>query len=122
MTKKTNLSASLKPSNINKEYILLATAAIELMDKTNNPVNCRVLLDSGSQLSFITEKMLKKLKLSCNSDHIEISGLGNSHIKSYKRTVISLQSKLNKYSTSLEVFVIPSITTDQPSRDINTHD
>jgi hypothetical protein len=39
----------------NPRNILLATAVVEVKDKTGQYVPCRALLDSGSQSHFITE-------------------------------------------------------------------
>ncbi|KAJ8977812.1 hypothetical protein NQ317_000069 [Molorchus minor] len=41
----------------NENYVLLTTALVNIYDRQNNPIQCRALLDSGSQSCFITEEL-----------------------------------------------------------------
>jgi len=56
-----NTYCSLKSKPIN--HVLLATAIVEVKNKYNKYVPCRVLLDSASQLNFISEKCVQRLRL-----------------------------------------------------------
>ena len=49
-----------KPRN----HILLATAIVDVKNKSGQYVPCRALLDSGSESSFITERCVQRLRLS----------------------------------------------------------
>jgi len=56
-----NTYCSLKSKPVN--HVLLATAIVEVRNKYNQYVPCRVLLDSASQLNFISEKCVQRLRL-----------------------------------------------------------
>lgn len=57
-----SLTAVTTPTGQNKnDYVILATAVIEVKKLFNQKVKCRVLLDSGSQVNLITERFYKKL-------------------------------------------------------------
>ena len=42
---------------------LFPAAIVSILDSENNPFQCRALLDSGSQLSFITESLATEFNL-----------------------------------------------------------
>ena len=44
-----------------RSYVLLSTARINILDNHGVLVECRALLDSGSQLNFITDRLYKWL-------------------------------------------------------------
>ena len=50
---------------------VLLTAIVSVIDSRNKLVQCRALLDSGSQLSFITEKLADTLNL--NKDDVNMN-------------------------------------------------
>ena len=56
-----NTYCSLKSKPIN--HVLLATAMVEVRNKYNQYVPCHVLLGSASQLNFISEKCVQRLRL-----------------------------------------------------------
>jgi len=60
-TAEVNTYCSLKSKPTN--HVLLVTAMVEVKNKYNQYVPCRVLLDSASQLNFISEKCVQRLRL-----------------------------------------------------------
>jgi hypothetical protein len=62
-----------KPTN----YVLLATAIVEVNTKFNQYIPCRVLIDSGSQMNFITEGCVQKLGLSRTQTPVSIQGIND---------------------------------------------
>jgi len=57
-----------------RNQILLATAIVEVQNKSGQYVPCRALLDSVSQSHFITEKCVQRLRLSRTQTHASFSG------------------------------------------------
>ncbi|ENN73902.1 hypothetical protein YQE_09501, partial [Dendroctonus ponderosae] len=55
--------------------VLLSTAIVDVLDSDGNMHSCRVMLDSGSESSFITEQMFNKLNLCTTSTNISVSGI-----------------------------------------------
>ena len=60
-TAKVNTYWSYKGKSRN--HILLATAIVEVQNKSGYYVPCRALLDSGSQSSFITDRCVQRFML-----------------------------------------------------------
>lgn len=50
----------------NASRVFFSTAIVDVYDYKGEIHGCRILLDSGSQLSFITEKFVNKLQLDCH--------------------------------------------------------
>lgn len=55
--------------------VLLSTALVDISDVHGNTHLCRVMLDSGSESSFITQNLCEKLGLKRFSTNISISGI-----------------------------------------------
>jgi len=60
-----------KPRN----HILLATAVVEVQNKSGQYVPCRALLESASQSHFITERCVQCLRLSRTQTHVQYRAL-----------------------------------------------
>jgi len=65
-----------KPRN----HILLATAIVEVRNKSGQYVPCRALLDSGSQTHFITERCVQCLRLPRTQTHIYSGHIECKHV------------------------------------------
>ena len=63
--------------NKSTTHVLLATAVVEVKDKYDQYVPCRVLLDSASQLNFITERCVQRLRLAKFQTAASIQGINN---------------------------------------------
>lgn len=102
--------------------VLLCTAEVDLIDtNTNETYLVKALLDIGSQSSFICVKVLRKIDLLCSStDPIVISGINNSVTKTTKICNVKLRSRVNSFTTNVSCLVIPEITGQLPSAQVNT--
>ncbi|KAL5238639.1 hypothetical protein ACI65C_006049 [Semiaphis heraclei] len=58
--------------------VILATAIVHVYDATGNVMRCRAVLDSGSQLCFVSSKMARRLGLQITNNTVPISGIGQS--------------------------------------------
>jgi len=56
---------------------LIATAIVLIQDKYGMFHPARALLDSGSEINFITETLANKLQLQGKRQHFEVSGIGD---------------------------------------------
>ena len=70
-----NTYCSLK--RISTNCALLATAIVDVKNKYNQYVPCRILLDSASQLNFISEKCVQRLRLTRTRTPVSIQGINN---------------------------------------------
>lgn len=111
--------ATLKPENaINLaatsttgKRVILAMDLVLIPDVT--------ILDSGSQLNFISEALQKKLGFTPTKRHQGISGIGESWLKSDRSVVVQIKSKTNGLSVCLEAFVLERIVPPQPITELN---
>ena len=116
MSAQVNLASlhSTTPSQV-----LLSTAIIHILDREGNPQNCRALLDNGSQVHFITEKIEKKLGLRQRELEIPLGGVNQMSSSANKITNTTVQSRLNKYSACLTFLITPEINEYTPSEPIS---
>ncbi|XP_072400337.1 uncharacterized protein [Diabrotica undecimpunctata] len=110
------------PSNIsshsvysNNLQILLATALVTVYDVENNPISVRCLTDSGSQVSFITDRLAKRICYSPYTRNLQISGIAQTSSVSNKMVDLKIYS--NTYpgkNFNLSCAVLESITCQHP--------
>ncbi|XP_055906004.1 uncharacterized protein LOC129941403 [Eupeodes corollae] len=119
-TSSTSLQAS-HADNINRDagYVLLATALVNLSNGGGTSLIGRTLLDSCSQLNFITEHIAQHLKLSRSRTYLDVSGIGQVSTIAYQRAQLCVSSLNNSFKIYLDVIILPEITSPQPSRHIN---
>lgn len=97
---------------------LLATAMVEVQDGKQQPTLLRMLIDPGSQISFITNEASKKIKQPAIKTHVEISGLNDSDITTATKLVtfrIGARFSSN-FSMEMEALVLPNITRPLPEQ------
>lgn len=113
-------AASLTTAKISARngYVLLSTAIINVRAK-ERVLQCRALLDSGSQLNIVSERLIKRLGVLPKPTAINITGIGSTNTKVQRRVNIELHSRINNFSTRLEAAVLPQIISPQPSQSIN---
>jgi len=99
-------------------YTLLATAKVSLQGPTGHLQTCRAVIDGGSQVNLISRKMADLLSLKEMSP-IEISGIGGK-ISTATRSKLKLSSCTSGFEKLLEVIIMPTVITDQPSVPITT--
>ncbi|KAH8361200.1 hypothetical protein KR200_006411, partial [Drosophila serrata] len=100
-------------------YVLLPTAIIYVRNKAGEFMPCRAILDSASQINFITSRLAKQLNLNNRKSHTLVSGIGESSINSDKAVDIVAQSRDESYRASFSAVVTRSITDYQPHFNIN---
>ncbi|XP_073821196.1 uncharacterized protein [Musca autumnalis] len=104
----------------NSMAVLLGTALVHV---THNGMDyvARALLDSGSEGSFISEKIFKTIRLPYKDISAQISGLNNTISASvHKECSIVLTSIQNSnIKLPLSALVVPYLASDLPSRTID---
>ncbi|XP_037957896.1 uncharacterized protein LOC119687597 [Teleopsis dalmanni] len=94
----------------------LGTAKLLASNSNGRTVECRAVLDSGSQINIVTERLASRLGLQVSSSSICIEDIGIGKLSSKSRTTLFVQSKVTDYKTILEAFVLPKIVSNQPSQ------
>ena len=120
--KPTGSKTTLVGSAVTKEeekHVFLATALINVKNNNGIAVQVRALLDSGSQLNLMTNKMHRKLGLRQQSSKVKISGIGSSTLETNNRAHIEISSAVTRYNASLEVYLVHNITSCQPTHRVD---
>lgn len=104
--------------------VCLATAQVIIKTHFQEHL-ARLLIDTGSELSFITETLVNNLNLTKVRSPVEIQGIGGvSVIKTKGKVNVKLHSvHKNKY-VDIEAHILSVITTSIPSKDyeLDKHD
>ena len=114
----TYCSLKSKPTN----HVLLATAIVEVRNKYNQYVPSRVLLDSASQLNFISEKCVQHLRLPRTQTPVSIQGINKVNTTTHYSVSLHLRSRQTDWHTTVNCAVLPHITSNTPTSklDIST--
>ena len=107
----TYCSLKGKPRN----HILLATAIVEVQNKSGQYVSSTALLDSTSQSHFITERCVQHLKLWRTQTHASIQGISNVNTARHHSVSILLRSRHTDWHTTLDYGILSHITGTTPS-------
>lgn len=100
------------------QYVLLATAQVQVKSSSGEPIVAKALLDNGSQMSFITESLLKELGFEqsinvsgiCQKDQV-INGVIDLHL-------VSIHPPFSTFTTT--VAVVDQITYQLPQIFLNS--
>lgn len=102
-----------------QDYVLLATARVRITAPNGNSGEFKAILDSGSQVNLVSERVVKRLSMSTSEALLSINGIGNAQKRTTKRINVKLQARNNNFTTNLEAFVLPTIIPPQPNQHIN---
>ncbi|XP_036320232.1 uncharacterized protein LOC118734631 [Rhagoletis pomonella] len=101
--------------------VILATALVLVKDVTGAYKLGRALLDSCSQLNFITGDFAQKLRLRREKHNVGVRSIGESLTNLKSRTTTTIKSGTSAFQLSLQ-FGITSHIAYQPDTEIDTSD
>lgn len=114
--KNTNLS------QLDRSTTLLATALVSIKGGDGKYYSYRALLDSGSQISFISQRAYKQLALRAENVNLSVSGI-HGHAKVYKKEVVlDLKSKTTEYQVKVPALINNRLDGCYPSSQIDIGD
>lgn len=115
-------NVSLQCKSAGSCNILLGTATIQIQDVIGNWIPVRCVVDPGSQISAITERVAQIIKLPRQPCPMQVTGIGSTHpVKSKGEIVCAIlpHSALSQFSSSnpLQVrsVILPKIASDLTS-------
>lgn len=100
--------------------VLLSTAIIDILDAKGNAHKVRALLDSGSQSSFITSRICKKLNLQRKHSNVTITTLKQEVSSIKQETEVNIRSKFCNYGAKIRCFVLENIAGDIPTNKLKS--
>lgn len=104
-----------------RAQVLLATAEVHILNACGKLVVCRALLDNGSQINILTEAMAQRLGLARTKINKSITGINEVVSRAAYQVTASIKSRINNYSATLDMLVLPKITGKLPTNNIDTN-
>ena len=91
-----------------------ATAQVANPQRLESTIAARILFDSGSYRTYITEELAEKLKLRCSKpEHLQLATFGSSSVQHVSARSADIALHLaNKEMRQLRVTVVPNITSN----------
>ncbi|XP_068972383.1 uncharacterized protein [Bombus flavifrons] len=99
------------------QHDLLVTAQVNILNNKIQPFRYRALLDTGSSMNFITEKLANSLKLNQRKCSVPIGTLNTLSTTSKRYITATITSIDGRYERTLTFLIIPTISSwipDQP--------
>lgn len=106
-------------SSSDEDQVMLATAVVQIRSKSGDYFLARALLDSGSQINFITEDLAQKLKLPRENRDLQLIGIGKANQRINQKVSATIYSRVNSYTISSDFWVLRSISSSQPNHTIS---
>lgn len=100
--------------------VLLPTVSVTVSDVNGRSHKVKVLLDSGSMSSFISQDLSQKLAILQNPANVQIEGITKSTTQITASCDISIHSLNKGYTLKANCLIIPRITSKLPARKIST--
>jgi hypothetical protein len=111
----TESTLSVNACQVYFTNVLLPTAIVKVFDNTGRPQKLRALLDSASQINFLTEEATKRLKLSCGTTQLSISGINQTVTSTNKTTQVEIHSNTESFKTTISCVIKSQITENLPT-------
>ena len=118
---KTVLVTNLIPSPENED-VMLGTAIVCVEDNVGKRHECRVLLDSCSEVHPMTERLCKRLRLPVANSNTVFSGVFTSTKEPQHYTSVTFAWRSTNYSNRINCLVMPEITADMPNLPVRRDD
>ena len=117
-----NPSASVNISSSHMDNVVLATALVKIKDRSGQYVFARALLDSGSQINFVTEELSQRLQLEKEENNLSLIGIGKTNSAAKYKIQATVKSRINSHEFASDFWVLRSISGYQPDKLISTND
>jgi hypothetical protein len=107
-------------STFNSNRVLLPTVKVKLLSKTGQIVHVKAILDSASQISLVTSKVIHTLGVAPNNDNTSIVGVSNSNASAKYSVPLEIASLATPYKVTTNFHVLDNITCKIPQYKIDT--
>lgn len=101
---------------------LLATCRVLLRIPQGEFYAVRILIDQGSELSFVSEKLVQRFKIERRTASIPLCGVGGTH-SGFTKGIVSIElSSIHNSNSSciINAYVLPRVTAKLPSFSVTT--
>ncbi|XP_070527735.1 uncharacterized protein [Cardiocondyla obscurior] len=95
---------------------LLTSAMVHVSDINRmKSIKCRALLDTGATANFITESLIKRLKIKAEGHSLPVNTINSTGTVSKSSARVIIQSMHSNFSKNLTCLTLPSISNSIPS-------
>ncbi|CAH2266948.1 jg10262 [Pararge aegeria aegeria] len=115
----STVALSSNINTINKPYILLSTALVNVVGADGNLHPARALLDNGATAHYVTRQLCERLGLERRNVSSTVTGINNQVSHSAESCNLSIESSCGDYKLNIECYVLPQITNSLPSCNID---
>ncbi|XP_038120327.1 uncharacterized protein LOC119770111 [Culex quinquefasciatus] len=110
LQQQTPLNSSCSSNHSQSLKTVMLLTALVLIENDGDPVPCRALLDSGSQVNFLSERIADKLKAPRESLYVPIAGVGGSKMYAREKVRVTVRSRYSAFAASIACLVVPKVT------------
>ncbi|XP_030381837.1 uncharacterized protein LOC115629498 [Scaptodrosophila lebanonensis] len=108
----SSLHSAILPSRTTS---FLATAVVLVQNSNGKYSQCRCVLDSGSQLNFITTSLASQLKLNIKDVQYSLNGIGNAKSRILGEVQTTIKSRATNFVATDKFSVLQEITRYNPA-------
>lgn len=106
-------------SNTGTDKVLLPTVKVKLYSQTGREVHIKAILDSASQVSLVTSKVIEVLGITPNKDNTNIVGVSNTNNTARYSVPLEVFSLATPYKVTMNCHVLDKITCKIPQYKID---
>ena len=96
----------------------MTSAVVNVLNKDNKLIKCRVLLDTCSTVNFITEEFANRLKLPKRKCCVPVGAVNQLETTTKHAVTVTVKSTKNRFEKTLEFLTIPCISEATPSETV----
>ncbi|XP_036347063.1 uncharacterized protein LOC118756404, partial [Rhagoletis pomonella] len=114
------LSAGSIPLPATQKSVILSTALVKIRDCAGHWQTARLLFDTGSHASFVTEACVQRLGLTRSSSSVFVTGICSSQGGRCRgETLLTLSSNCSDKCYDITALILPKITNDLPTQTLS---
>ena len=117
--KLSNVSVHYASNDLKRQHVIMATAVVNGARANGSSVAIRIILDSASEATFVTQSACTKLGVKRDKTSEIITGFNAMESEISQSCNIVLQSRHSNYCVNVRCFVVPTITKNLPSVEID---
>ncbi|XP_076299343.1 uncharacterized protein LOC143218185 [Lasioglossum baleicum] len=96
--------------------IILATALVKVLSNDGSSITARVLLDQGSEVSFVRESICQQLHLPRQHVSLQTYGIGAGHnVTTRGVSTFVISSMTEPFTCKINAFILPTLTHYTPT-------
>ncbi|XP_033229621.1 uncharacterized protein LOC117181163 [Belonocnema kinseyi] len=97
----------------------MTSASVRAIDKSGNHITCKALLHTCSTTNFITERLMKRLKLPKTRCSLTIGAMNELNTTAKYFAKVTIKSINSEYERTLLFFIVPIIADAVPGKSVS---